>query len=203
MYFEEKFNRRDWELKMVRYAFANAPYFLLEFFGKIISPLIYNQRVDIYAIRMSKPLDTNLSIEIGKAIKSKPNDFFNNAYKAALANKKSMYVQGFLVFPGYPYKPLEYGWIELDDSIVDPSLAHLDKKPEELYYFPAHRLPVKKLEAQVEEAKEDYPEDEPLPVYGDMPYEYYGDVMLGGTDYKVAFDEALAKSRELNKPNQN
>lgn len=152
---------------------------------------------------MSKPLDPALSIEIGKAIKSKPNDSFNNAYKAALSNKNSMYVQGFIVFAGYPYKPVEHGWIESDDCIIDPSLVHLDKKPEELYYFPAHRLPVEDLEAEIEEAKEDYPEDDPLPVYGDMPYEYYGDVMLGGNDYQLAYDEALAKSKELNKPSQN
>ena len=149
---------------------------------------------------MSKPLDPTLSIEIGKAIKSKPNDSFNNAYKAALSNKTCMYVQGFLVFAGYPYKPVEHGWIELDNCIIDPSLPHLDKNPEELYYFAAHSLSVEDLEAQVEEAKEDYPEDKPLPVYGDMPYEYYGDIMLGGNDYKLAYEEALVKSKELNKP---
>jgi hypothetical protein len=33
-----------------------------------------------------------------------------------------------------------------------------------------------------------------------MPYEYYGDRMLGGADYQAAYEEALAKSRELNKP---
>ena len=52
----------------------------------------------------------------------------------------------------------------------------------------------------VEEAKEDYPEDPPLPIYGSMPYEYYGDVMLGGKEYQQAFDAAQAKCRELNRP---
>jgi hypothetical protein len=56
---------------------------------------------------------------------------------------------------------------------------------------------VKQLKAAVEEAIEDYPEDPPLPVYGAAPYEYYGDKMLGGRDYQAAYEEALAKCREL------
>jgi len=147
---------------------------------------------------MSKPLNPSLSIEIGQAIKSLPENPFENAYKAALAHRNCTYVQGFLVFPGEPDEPIEHSWIELDDSIVDPSLEYLYKQPEELYYFPAHRLSVKQLIAAVEEAREDYPEDNPLPVYGGMPYEYYGEVMLGGKDYQVAYDAALAFSLELN-----
>ena len=149
---------------------------------------------------MNKPLDVTLSREIAKRIKSKPQDGFNNTYQAALVTDEAMYVQGFLVVPGEPYKPIEYSWIELENCLIDPTLLHFDKNPEELYYFPAQRLSVKQLKAAVEEAKEDYPEDPPLPIYGDAPYEYYGDVMLGGADYKAAYEEALAKCRELNKP---
>lgn len=58
-------------------------------------------------------------------------------------------------------------------------------------------MSVKQLTAAIEEAQEDYPEDEPLPVYGAAPYEYYGDVMLGGADYAAAYAQAEAKSREL------
>jgi hypothetical protein len=76
----------------------------------------------------------------------------------------------------------------------------LSKNPEHLYYFPAQKLSVKELKAAVEEAKEDYPEDEPLPIYGAAPYEYYGDIMLGGAEYQAAYEEAMAKCRELNKP---
>lgn len=148
---------------------------------------------------MSKVLDATLSIEIAKRIKSKAKDSFNNAYQAALLTPEAMYVQGFLVFDGKPYFPIEHSWIELPESLVDPTLPHLNKKPEQLYYFPAQRLSVKQLKAAVEEAKEDYPEDDPLPVYGEMPYEYYGDVMLGGADYKAAYEAALAKGRELKK----
>lgn len=149
---------------------------------------------------MSKLLDETLSIEIAKRIKSKANDCFDNAYKAALLTEGAMYVQGFLTFAGEPYSPIEYSWIELDDRIVDPTLLHLNKNAQELYYFPAQRLTVEQLKAAVEEAKEDYPDDEPLPVYGAAPYEYYGDVMLGGNDYLEAYKQAEAKSRELNKP---
>ncbi len=147
---------------------------------------------------MSKPLDETLSIEIAKRIQSKANDCFDNAYKAALLTEGAMYVQGFLTFAGEPYSPIEYSWIELEDRIVDPTLLHLNKNAQELYYFPAQRLTVEQLQATVEEAKEDYPDDDPLPVYGAAPYEYYGDVMLGGNDYLEAHKQAEAKSRELN-----
>lgn len=152
---------------------------------------------------MSKPLDPTLSKEISEAIQSKATSSFDNAYKAALRTEGSMYVQGFIVWAGKPYRPVEHSWIELENCIVDPTLPHLNKNAEEIYYFAAQRLSVKQLQAAVEEAKEDYPEDEPLPVYGDMPYEYYGDVMLGGKDYQVAHQEALAKSKELNQPSLN
>jgi hypothetical protein len=145
---------------------------------------------------MTKPLDETLSREIAARIKSQATKCFDNAYKAALATKGSIYVQGFLALAGAPYKPLEYSWIELEDRIVDPTFPHLHKS--ELYYFPAQRLTVKKLKAIIEESKEDYPEDDPLPIYGDPPYEYYGDVMLGGSDYQNAYEQAEAKCRELN-----
>ncbi|ARV59121.1 hypothetical protein BZZ01_11150 [Nostocales cyanobacterium HT-58-2] len=150
---------------------------------------------------MNKPLDEALSVEIAQRIKSKAKTPFDNAYKAALATEGAIYVQGFLAFAGKPYKPIEHGWIELENSIVDPTLPHLNKNAQEVWYFTAQRLTVKKLKAILEESKEDYPEDDPLPIYGDPPYEYYGDVMLGGKDYLEAYKEAEAKSRELNQKN--
>ena len=149
---------------------------------------------------MSKPLDETLSREIAKRIKSKATDCFDNAYKAALLTEGAMYVQGFLTFTGEPYAPVEYSWIELDDRIADPTLPHLNKNAQELYYFPAQRLTVEQLKAAVEEAKEDYPEDPPLPIYDAPPYEYYGELMLGGSKYLETYKEAEAKCRELNKP---
>ncbi len=155
------------------------------------------------ATAMSKPLDATLSTEIAKRIKSKAKNSFDNAYNAVLVTEGATYVQGFLVFAGEPYKPIEHSWIELDDCLADPTLLHLNKNAEEVYYFPAHRLSVEELKAAVEEAKEDYPEDPPLPIYGAAPYEYYGDIMLGGAEYQAAYKEALAKSKELNKPKLN
>lgn len=149
---------------------------------------------------MTKPLDATLSIEIAKRIKSKAKNPFDNAYNAALLTEGCFYVQGFLAVAGGPYQPIEHSWIELDNSLVDPTFPHLNKKAEDIFYFPVQRLSVKELKAAVEEAKEDYPEDEPLPVYGAMPYEYYGDKMLGGADYLVAYKEAERQCRELNKP---
>jgi hypothetical protein len=149
---------------------------------------------------MSKPLDETLSKELAKTIKSKPTKCFENAYKAALLTDGATYVQGFLTFPGEPYAPVEYAWIEVNDLIVDPTLPHLKKKTQELCYFPAQRLSVKELKAILEESEEDYPEDDPLPVYGSAPYEYYGEVMLGGKEYLQAFQEAEAKCLEFNKP---
>jgi hypothetical protein len=149
---------------------------------------------------MNNLLDKALSLEVAEKIKSKAKKPFDNAYKAALATEGAKYVQGFLVFPGKPYEPIEHAWVELEDKIIDPTLQHLNKKAEELCYFPAHKLTAKKLKAIIEESKEDYPEDEPLPIYGDAPYEYYGEVMLGGKNYQAAFKLAEAKCQELNKP---
>lgn len=142
-------------------------------------------------------LDVSESTEIAQRINSKATDCFDNAYKAALLTE-AMYVQGFLVCMGEPCIPIEYAWIELDERIIDPTLPHLNRNAEELYYFAAQRLSVQQLKAVVEEDIEDYPEDNPLPVYGASPYEYYGDLMLGGADYSAAHRDAIAKCQELN-----
>ncbi|MFN6465538.1 MAG: hypothetical protein RMZ41_027465 [Nostoc sp. DedVER02] len=154
---------------------------------------------------MNKLLDETLSITTAERIKSRASTPFDNAYKAALSTEGARYVQGFLTFAGKPYRPIEHSWIELGDAsevrIIDPTLPHLNKNPQELWYFAAQRLTVKKLKAIIEESKEDYPEDEPLPIYGDPPYEYYGDVMLGGQDYLAAYQAAEAKCKEINQLN--
>lgn len=147
--------------------------------------------------KMTKILDEMLSQEIATSIKSKPTKCFDNAYRAALAIEGTIYVQGFLVIPAISDQPLEYGWLELGDRIIDPTFVHLGVTAENLYYFPAQSLTIKKLTAILEESKEDYPLDDPLPVYGDVPYEYYGDLMLGGTDYQTAYMLALDKCQEL------
>ncbi|MEH2349451.1 MAG: hypothetical protein V7K55_15960 [Nostoc sp.] len=154
---------------------------------------------------MNKLLDETLSIETAERINSRASTPFDNAYKAALSTEGARYIQGFLAFVGKPYKPIEHSWIELGDAsevrIIDPTLPHLNKNPQELWYFAAQRLTVKKLKAIIEESKEDYPEDEPLPIYGEAPYEYYGDVMLGGQDYLAAYQAAEAKCKEINQLN--
>jgi hypothetical protein len=158
---------------------------------------------------MNKALDETLSLEIARNIKSKANKTFDNAYKAALATEGAIYVQGFLVYPGKPYQPVEHSWIELTDSsgenpitrIIDPNLPHLHKNSQKLWYFPAQSLNIKQLKAVIEESKEDYPEDDPLPIYGTTPYEYYGDVMLGGKEYLEAYQAAQAKCKELKELN--
>jgi hypothetical protein len=149
---------------------------------------------------MNPSLDETLSKETAKRIKSKAQSPFENAYQAALLTEEAIYVQGFLVIAGKLYSPVEHAWLEVGDRILDPTLPHLDTTAEQLHYFPAHKLKLKKLKAAVEEAKEDYPEDDPLPIYGDTPYAYYGDVMLGGQDYLTAHQAAAKLSKELNKP---
>ncbi|MBW4632467.1 MAG: hypothetical protein KME30_11375 [Iphinoe sp. HA4291-MV1] len=150
---------------------------------------------------MNKLLNEALSIETAQRVKSKAKSPFDNAYRATLATEGGIYVQGFLAFAGKPYKPIEHGWMELEDCIVDPTLSYLNKNAQELWYFTAQRLTVKQLKVIIEESKEDYPEDDPLPVYGDPPYEYYGNIMLGGKDYLEAYQAAEAKCRELNQKN--
>ena len=152
---------------------------------------------------MDKPLDIEQSTEIAKTVKSKAKSNFENTHKAALLVPGALYVQGFLATAGAPYKPREHSWLELDDRLIDPNLPHVKNADQTLYYFPAQRLTVKQLKRAIEEAKEDYPDDPPLPIYGDAPYAYYGDVMLGGQVYQQAYDDAAAKCRELNKPETN
>ncbi len=149
---------------------------------------------------MTKILDEIVSVEISNVINSKATKCFDNAYQAALAMEGAIYVQGFLVSSEFPDKAIEYSWIELGDRIIDPTFPHLGLNAEKLYYFPAQSLSLKKITAIIEESKEDYPLDDPLPVYGDLPYEYYGDLMLGGKDYQTAYLLALDKCRELNPP---
>ncbi|MBD3884491.1 hypothetical protein IFO70_22370 [Phormidium tenue FACHB-886] len=147
---------------------------------------------------MTTQLDEERSLDIAQQIKSKDNKPFDNACKAALAIENARYVQGFLVVAGQPNKILEHAWIVLDDSIIDPSWVHLHRQVADLHYFAAQSLTVKQLKATLEESKEDYPEDDPLPIYGAMPYEYYGEVMLGGKDYLKAYQAAEAQYKALN-----
>lgn len=146
---------------------------------------------------MNLSLDEAQSHQVAEQIKSKSRKPFDNAYRAALAMQGAVYVQGFLVYASKPYRLMEHGWIEVGDRIVDPNLPHIKKKAADLFYFPAQRLTVKQLKAVIEESKEDYPEDDPLPIYGSTPYEYYGDVMLGGKEYQQAYTAAEAKCREM------
>ncbi|MEC4984362.1 MAG: hypothetical protein SAJ37_03610 [Oscillatoria sp. PMC 1068.18] len=149
---------------------------------------------------MDKVLNTELSEEITQKIGKKNRNPFARAYQATLVTEEAIYVQGFLVWKGEPYRPVECAWIELEDCLVDLNLSHLHKSADQLYYFAAHKLTAKQLKAAIEEAEEDYPDDDPLPVYGETPYAYYGDVMLGGEEYELAYQEALKKCRELNSP---
>jgi hypothetical protein len=149
---------------------------------------------------MTKILDEIVSVEISNVINSKATKCFDNAYQAALAMEGAIYVQGFLVSSEFPDKAIEYSWIELGDRIIDPTFPHLGLTAEKLYYFPAQSLSIKEITAIIEESKEDYPLDDPLPVYGKLPYEYYGDLMLGGKDYQDAYLQALDKCQELNPP---
>ena len=146
---------------------------------------------------MSKPLDVTLSTQIAAQIGSKAHKCFDNAYQAAILDDSCLYVQGFLVVGVEPYAVMEYGWIELDDQIIDPTIVFLNQDAQYLYYFPAQSLKVKQLKAIIEESKEDYPEDDPLPIYGTTPYEYYGEIMLGGKEYLAAYQAAEAKCIEL------
>jgi hypothetical protein len=157
---------------------------------------------------MNKQLDEVRSHQVSQSIKGKAKKPFDNAYKAALATEGANYVQGFVVFSGSPYRPVEHAWIEVTEStedesvirIIDPHLPHLKKKAEELFYFAAQSLDIDELKEILEESEEDYPEDDPLPIYGDAPYEYYGDVMLGDKKYLDAYQLAEAKCKEVNKP---
>jgi hypothetical protein len=146
---------------------------------------------------MSLPVDETQSRAIAEQIKSKARKPFDNAHRAALEIQGAVYVQGFLVYASKPYRLIEHAWLEVAEQIVDPNLPHLNKKAADLTYFPAQRLTVKQLKDAIEEAKEDYPDDDPLPIYGTTPYEYYGDVMLGGKEYAAAYEAAEAKCKAL------
>jgi hypothetical protein len=147
---------------------------------------------------MLKTLDEAQSREIAKAANSRQSAPFDNAYAGIVLVAEAVYVQGFVVFPGAPFAPIEHAWLEVGETIVDPSFPGLKKEAEDLHYFPAQSLTLKQLKQAIEVAQEDYPEDDPLPIYGMMPYDYYGDLMLGGAAYTTAFEAAKVKCRELN-----
>jgi hypothetical protein len=147
---------------------------------------------------MDKPLDVEQSIALANQVKAKNS--FERAAKGLSLVEGAVYVQGFVVVVGAPYKPMEHCWLELDDRILDLSFQSLNRTLEQVFYYPAQRLNEKKLKALIEEAQEDYPEDDPLPIYGSEPYAYYGDLMLGGKEYLDAFETATAKARDLNQP---
>jgi hypothetical protein len=145
-----------------------------------------------------KTLDEAQSRELAKAIPKQSKTPFDNADAAIVRLPDAVYVQGFVAFPGPPFAPIEHAWLEVGETIVDPTFPALRQKAENLHYFPAHTLSPRNLKQAIELAKEDYPEDDPLPIYGSEPYDYYGDVMLGGKEYTAAFAAAKAKCRELN-----
>ncbi|MBD2460568.1 hypothetical protein H6G89_05875 [Oscillatoria sp. FACHB-1407] len=146
---------------------------------------------------MTYSLDETLSVEVAQQIKSKAKTPFENAHRAALATDGATYVQGFAILAGKSAKIIEHGWIEVGDRVIDPTFPYLNKSAKDVHYFGAQRLSVKQLKAAIEEAQEDYPEDPPLPVYGSQPYEYYGDVMLGGKEYMEAYTLAQATLKAL------
>lgn len=146
---------------------------------------------------MDKVLDEESSQAIAKSISSKAKTPFDNAYRATLATSDAVYVQGFVVLLGQPDPPQEHAWIEVGDRIIDPTLPHLKHPADKLSYHAAQQLTAKQLQAAIEIAREDYPEDDPLPIYGKEPYDYYGDVMLGGKEYSRAHSAAIAKYKEL------
>jgi hypothetical protein len=145
-----------------------------------------------------KTLDETQSREIAKAAKSRAKAPFDNAYAASVLVPDAVYVQGFVAFPGAPYQPVEHAWLEVGATIVDPSFPGLKQPADQVYYFSAQELTLARLKNAIEAAKEDYPEDDPLPIYGKQPYDYYGDLMLGGADYTAALAAAQSKCRELN-----
>jgi hypothetical protein len=147
---------------------------------------------------MPKTFDEAQSREVAKAAKSRSSAPFDNAYAAIVLVPDAVYVQGFVVFPGAPYQPIEHAWLEVGETIVDPSFPSLKQQADNVYYFPAQELTLARLKGAIEEAKEDYPEDDPLPIYGTQPYDYYGDLMLGGSAYTAAFAAAQTQCRELN-----
>jgi hypothetical protein len=146
---------------------------------------------------MPPTLNEALSLTMSQQIKSKAGAPFDNAHRAVLTLTGATYVQGFVVVNNGQDEPIEHAWIELGEDIIDPTLPHIHKTRQDIYYFPAQSLDIKTLKAAIQEAQEDYPDDPPLPIYGAPPYEYYGDVMLGGKDYVNAYQAAALKSKEL------
>jgi hypothetical protein len=150
----------------------------------------------------SKPLDPVRSKQIAQQIKANPKLNFENSYKAALQLEDSLYVQGFMITIGKSNKskeqfkvqikeqPKEYSWLELDDCLIDLNLpnGNIDNR----FYFAAQKLSLNQLKIAIAAAKEDYPDDSPLPIYGKEPYQYYGDQLLGGEEYQAAYQAAVA-----------
>jgi hypothetical protein len=145
-------------------------------------------------------LDVDRSNALASQIKAKGKKIFDNAAKAAAETPGAVYVQGFVAVNHKPFEPIEHAWIEVEGAILDPNFGFLELTDEAkaspeariaaVLYFEAQQLTPKKLKLAIAEAKEDYPEDDPLPIYGPMPHEYYGHKMMGGKAYQEAFNAA-------------
>lgn len=84
----------------------------------------------------TKTKDKNESARIKRLVRSKPKQCYVNAARVVLhipEYANADYVEGMAVLGGN--LPIEHGWIEKDDVIIDPTLPHDD-----LDYFPGLRF---------------------------------------------------------------
>jgi hypothetical protein len=93
------------------------------------------------------------------------------------------YTEGWLVVPkDHKVQVIEHGWITcLDERIVDPSVVLLEKKVQELSYFPALHVSWPQVQA--------LPEEVPFPLAHLLSPTGHE---LGDPNYRAAYDKAFA-----------
>lgn len=124
-----------------------------------------------------KALDIKLSEQLAEKIKAKSAECWRNAYNALIESPGAYYVEGW-AFGGIAF---EHGWIETDNSIIDPTLY----KDPPRGYFPANRYTLAQLLPLIEKS------GNTLPVIWSFHDESHLDEM---NRYKHAFERAIGRN---------
>jgi hypothetical protein len=121
---------------------------------------------------MRRDKDRDLSRQMHDALLALPYQCWHNAKRAlAQLGSDARYVEGWVVMPDG--RPVEHGWCEVGEQIVDPTLPDVD-----LTYFAGLRFDAKQVKLLDREP------------YTPIVRQLYGCNGRGSSEYRAAFDSA-------------
>jgi hypothetical protein len=93
----------------------------------------------------------SLSKKVADAIKAQPKMCWKNTFFAIRELPElegAMYVEGFIVRKSVPI-PLEHAWLEMGQSIIDPTRVLWERLDDEVQYYPGFRCTREELEIKI------------------------------------------------------